>query len=142
MPRQLLRPLLLLLVLHSACDRGSPATPDAAISPVTQAPSADRYARLPDARPMMVELTRDYCLACQVMAPAVAELRGELAASVDVVEVNIDREKNERFALLFVVDSVPAQVFVDASGRVVARRGGVASKDDLRKTMKGLGWIP
>lgn len=91
---------------------------------------------------MMVELTRDYCLACQVMAPAVAELRGELAASVDVVEVNIDREKNERFALLFVVDSVPAQVFVDASGRVVARRAGVASKDDLRKTMRGLGWIP
>lgn len=95
-----------------------------------------------DARPLMIEFSRDYCLACQVMAPSIDELRREHAATLDVVELNIDREKNERVARFFVVDSVPAQVFVDASGRISSRHVGVASKDELRKTLKGLGWIP
>ena len=91
---------------------------------------------------MMIEFTRDYCLPCQVMAPWVAELQREHAADLDVVEVNIDREKNERFALFFAIQSVPTQVFVDASGNISSRHEGVASKEEMKRSLRRLGWIP
>jgi len=76
------------------------------------------------------------------MAPWVTELEREHADEVDVVEVNIDREKNERFALFFAIKSVPTQVFVDPSGHVAARHEGVASKEEMRRSLRRLGWIP
>ncbi len=89
----------------------------------------------------MIDFTRDYCLPCQIMAPWVDELRTEYEGSVDVVEVNIDRGGNQRFALFFSIESVPTQVFVDASGHVEARHEGVASKDEMNATLSRLGWV-
>ncbi len=89
---------------------------------------------------MLVDFTRDYCLPCQLMAPWLAELRAETRGEVEVVEVNVDRAENERFALFFGVASVPTQVFLDADGRVASRHEGVATLDELRQTLRRLGW--
>jgi thiol-disulfide isomerase/thioredoxin len=104
-------------------------------------PRAEREASVPQGRPMLLDFTRDYCLACQVMAPAITELRREHAGQVEVIEVNLDREKNERLGLYFVIDTVPAQVFIDASGKIAARHGGMATGDEMRATIRGLGWV-
>jgi len=138
--------VLLFLALLSACDPNTPSGSDAVpgtLSPPESASVAPSAPAVPESsRPMMIDFTRDFCLPCQVMAPAVAELRQQHAGLVDVVEVNVDREKNERCALFFVVESVPTQVFVDASGRVVARHGGIATKEEMTRTLRELQWIP
>lgn len=138
-------PLVLLLAFAMACDDAgssvAPPSPEssAAPKPFTAASKSETPAAA--ARPVMIDFTRDYCLPCQVMAPWVDELRTEYAASVDVVEVNIDRRDNERFALFFSIKSVPTQVFVDASGHIEARHEGVASKKEMNATLSRLGWI-
>jgi thioredoxin-like negative regulator of GroEL len=91
---------------------------------------------------MMIDFTRDFCLPCQIMEPSVAALRREHAGTVDILEVNVDREGNERFGLFFVVDSVPTQVFVEASGRIAARHEGIATQAEMHRTFQSLGWIP
>lgn len=138
--------ILLLLALSTSCDGGPNAArpADEAGSALATSPGSVDSTVLPRAssRPMMIEFTRDYCLPCQVMAPWVAELQREHAADLDVVEVNIDREKNERFALFFAIQSVPTQVFVDASGNISSRHEGVASKEEMKRSLRRLGWIP
>lgn len=91
---------------------------------------------------MMIDFTRDFCLPCQVMAPAVNELRHAHTGDIDVVEVNVDRAKNEGHALFFRIETVPTQVFVDPSGRILARHEGIATKEEMERTFASLGWIP
>ncbi len=91
---------------------------------------------------MMIEFTRDFCLPCQIIAPAIAELRQVHAAQIDVVQVNLDRAEHERHALFFRVETVPTLVFVDPSGRILARQEGVTTKDEMERTFASLGWVP
>jgi len=143
--------VLSLVALVAACDepQGS-GTAGASVAPIasarggTSAPASAPTASAPATAspPMMVHFTRDYCLACQVMKPWISQLRGERGASLDVVVVNIDRPGNQRFAQHFVVEAVPAQVFVGASGRVEARHEGVATLEQMTAKLDGLGWMP
>jgi thioredoxin 1 len=129
-------PLLLLIALPCACD-DAPLRPDhepTAAEPVHLTPPST-------SRPMMIEFTRDFCLPCQILAPSIAELRQTHAAEIDVVEVNLDREKHERHALFFRIEAVPTLVFVDPSGRILARHDGIATKEEMERTFASLGWI-
>ena len=90
----------------------------------------------------MIGFTRDYCLPCQVMKPWITQLRGEQTGTVDVVTVNIDRGKNQRFGQFFGIRSVPTQVFVGSSGHIEARHEGAATKEGMAETLTRLGWIP
>ncbi len=92
-------------------------------------------------RPMMIDFTRDFCLPCQVMAPWVAEIRQTHMASLDVVEVNLDRQASDRLALFFRVESVPTQVYLDASGRVVKIHAGTATREEMERSFRTWGWI-
>ena len=89
----------------------------------------------------MIDFTRDFCLPCQIMKPWISQLRLEHSQALDVVVVNIDREKNQRLALHFGIESVPTQVFVSASGHVEARHMGAASKEEMQGTLRRLRWI-
>ena len=91
---------------------------------------------------MMVELTRDFCLPCQQMRPTVEALRNRHEGAIDIVEVNVDRAVHRPYAILFGVRTVPAQVFVDATGRVVARDEGFATETEIRDRFRELGWLP
>lgn len=91
---------------------------------------------------MMIDFTRDFCLPCQVMAPSLGDLRQAHGDAIDIVEVNTDRPENERYAQFFVIETVPTQVFVDPSGAIVERHGGIATKQEMTTTFQRLGWIP
>ncbi len=136
--------LLLLLMLVTSCDESS--------RPVaTSTSSGARAASLPtspvlsgtskSSRPMMISFSRDFCLPCQVMKPWIAQLRGEHNGKVDVVEVNIDRGKYQRFGQFFLIKSVPTQIFISSSGHLEARHDGVATKNMMNQTFKRLGWV-
>ena len=93
-------------------------------------------------RPMLIDFTRDFCLPCQIMEPWIREIQQAHAGSVDVVEVNIDRDGMDKFALFFYVDSVPMRVYVDASGNIVDVQRDTCSRDELEQSLRRLGWIP
>ena len=90
---------------------------------------------------MMIGFTGDYCLPCQVMKPWLAELKREHARAVDVVVVNLDRKKNQRFRSLLNSETVPTQVFVGPSGRIEARQAGLLTREQMTTTFRRLGWI-
>jgi thioredoxin 1 len=131
---------LLLLAAALGCNEEAlrPAPPGPA-STTPASPIATQEALPP--RPMMIDFTRDFCLPCQVMAPWVAELRSAHAASLDVVEVNLDRQSSDKLALFFQVESVPTQVYLDASGRVLEIHAGTATREEMERSFRIWGWV-
>lgn len=131
--------LLPLLLLVGGCDDPRPpVAPPAESAPAPVAASSAGAA----ARPMLIWFTRDYCLPCQIMKPWVQQLRREQSQRVDVVVVNLDREKNRRFGLHFAITSVPTQIFISKAGLIEARAEGVATGEEMTATIRRLGWIP
>jgi thioredoxin 1 len=130
----------LLLVAVLGCNEEALRTPGAGSASTTPASVVATHEALP-ARPMMIDFTRDFCLPCQVMAPWVAELRNAHASSLDVVEVNLDRQSSDRLALFFQVESVPTQVYLDASGRVLEVHAGTATREEMERSFRRWGWL-
>jgi thioredoxin 1 len=110
-----------------------PAVPDASPepSPAAVAPGL----------PMLLDFTRDHCLPCDIMAPWVEELRKKHAERVLVKEINIDRPENRELGLFFKTRSIPTQVYVDAQGREVSRHVGLATKEQMQRTLEQLGFV-
>ncbi len=131
---------LMLLVVALGCNEEALRAPQAGPASTTPASSVATHEALPP-RPMMIDFTKDFCLPCQVMAPWVAELRSAHAASLDVVEVNLDRQSSEKLALFFQVESVPTQVYLDASGRVLEIHAGAATREEMERSFRRWGWV-
>lgn len=131
------REIILALALALAACRDE-APRDTGASKTLEASSQEPgYAK----RPLMLVFSRDFCLPCHVMAPAVEDIRRSHSRVVDVVEINVDREDNERYALHFVVRTVPARVYVAPDGSIVSREEGVATAAEMTKTLRRLGWV-
>lgn len=88
---------------------------------------------------MMIVFARDYCMPCRIMEPWVREMVVE-HPTVDIVEVNVDREAHEHLGRFFQITSVPAIVFLDRDGTVRQRHGGLASKEEMTAMLGRLGW--
>lgn len=139
MPRaqhgKLVLQIVLLAAVMVSCEAKSPPSASSAVEP---APSPEVPAA--SARPMMIVFSRDYCPPCRVMKPWVTEIAEEHTA-IDVVSVNVDRRKYEHFGRFFQITAVPTLVFADATGRVSARREGLATKKQMAGTLRKLGWV-
>jgi thioredoxin 1 len=92
----------------------------------------------PSGKPMLLDITRDNCLPCRIMAPWVEEIRKKYAGKADVVEINIDRPENRELEKYFEVRSVPTQIYLDAQGRVRLRHGGMSTLNEMQKVMEQL----
>ena len=92
-------------------------------------------------RPLLVQFTGDYCLACHVMEPDLMEVRKRYRGELDVAVVNIDRPEFEKLAKYFVIEAVPSQRYVDAAGKIVYAHTGIESQQGLINRFKQLGWV-
>lgn len=160
MPRQPLWLLMPLVTIALSCEanddlgalRSAPVASSAPQTPTSlpstasrgqaesKAPPGKQPRRAAD-RPVMIAFTRDYCLPCQVMKPWVATLRREHAHTIDVVAINLDRKKNERFAPFLGTRVVPTQIFVGSNGHIEARHEGVSTVEAMTATFRRLRWI-
>lgn len=145
--------MLRLLVVSLACalhSCGSGESPPSPLAPVDDPAPAGAVADAPpsvetatetatQARPMMVVFSRDYCAPCRIMEPWVQELARE-HPSVDIVEVNVDREAQQHLGRFFQITAVPALVFLAPGGHVERRRNGVARKEEMVALLRSLGW--
>jgi len=101
------------------------------------APTTDSAGAPKEALPRLVELGADKCVPCKMMAPILEELRQEYAGRLQVDFFDV--WKNPDIAKEYGIQSIPTQIFYDATGRELFRNPGYISKEDILAKWKELG---
>ena len=91
----------------------------------------------PVARPRLLELGADKCMACKMMTPIIAELRAEYAGRLQVDFIDV--WKNESAAEEYNVRIIPQQIFFAADGTELFRHEGFFAKEDILAKWRELG---
>ena len=89
------------------------------------------------ALPRLVDLGADKCIPCKMMAPILAELAKEYAGQLDVVFIDVWKNREE--APRHGISVIPTQIFYDATGQERFRHEGFFSKQDILAKWKELG---
>ena len=90
--------------------------------------------------PRMLDLGRNECMPCKMMAPILAELKREYAGIIDIEYINVAKDPDAMKKLGLSLRAVPFQIFYDASGKVVKRHYGYMSKEEILNAFKELGF--
>jgi thioredoxin 1 len=87
--------------------------------------------------PSLVDLGAHKCIPCKMMAPILEELREEYRGRLNVVFIDVweNPEAGEQFS----IETIPTQIFYDASGQEVFRHVGFFSKEDILRKWGELG---
>jgi thioredoxin 1 len=87
--------------------------------------------------PRLVDLGARTCIPCKAMAPILDGLRAEYAGRMDVVFIDVwkDREAADAHAIRI----IPTQVFFGADGRELARHEGFMGKEEILAQWKAVG---
>ena len=88
-------------------------------------------------RPRLLDLGSAGCVACQQMAPALAELQRELRGKVNVQFVDVGKDAS--YAAKYDLVAIPTQIFFDARGKQVGRHEGALTKAEALAQLKRLG---
>ncbi|AUA14234.1 thioredoxin [Streptomyces sp. SID8382] len=78
---------------------------------------------------VVVDLWAAWCGPCRTVSPALERVARELAGTIKLVKVDVDR--NPRIAQRFEVQAVPTLLILD-KGELIARRAGAAPAETLR----------
>lgn len=89
------------------------------------------------ARPRLLDLGATKCIPCKMMAPILEELKEEYAGRMDVEFIDV--WQNRDAAGQYDIESIPTQIFFDASGKELYRHQGFIAKDDILKKWQELG---
>lgn len=103
----------------------------------TAAPATSQPAAPAAPLPRLVDLGADKCIPCKMMAPILEELRKEYAGQLEVEFIDV--WKNSAPAEAYGVNTIPTQIFFDASGRERFRHEGFFGKQDILAKWKELG---
>jgi len=90
--------------------------------------------------PRMLDLGRNQCMPCKMMAPILAELKREYAGLIDIEYINVAENPDVMKKLGLALRAIPFQIFYDASGRIVKRHYGYMSKEEILQAFKDLGF--
>jgi thioredoxin 1 len=90
--------------------------------------------------PRMIDLGRNQCMPCKMMAPVLAELKREYAGIIDIEYINVAENPDVMKKLGLPVRAIPFQIFYDASGKIVKRHYGYMSKAEILQAFKTLGF--
>jgi thioredoxin 1 len=87
--------------------------------------------------PKLVDLGADKCIPCKMMAPILEELKNEYQGRMEVVFIDV--WKNPGAGDAYGVQTIPTQIFFDASGQELFRHTGFFAKEDILAKWKELG---
>jgi thioredoxin 1 len=87
--------------------------------------------------PRLVDLGSARCIPCKAMAPILDGLRVEYAGRMDVVFIDVwkDRDAGDAYG----IHMIPTQIFFGADGKELARHEGFMGKDEILARWKSLG---
>ena len=91
-------------------------------------------------RPRLLDLGATTCIPCKKMAPVLEELKTEYEGRLDVEFVDV--WKMPGVANQYGVESIPTQIFFDASGKELYRHQGFFAKEEILKKMGRAGSGP
>ena len=89
------------------------------------------------ARPRLLDLGATTCIPCKRMAPVLKELKTEYEGRLDVEFVDCLRMPG--VANQYGVQSIPTQIFFDASGKELYRHQGFLAKEEILSKWDELG---
>ncbi len=92
------------------------------------------------ALPRLVDLGATKCIPCKMMAPILEELKKDYAGTFDVVFIDV--WENPAEGRKYGIQSIPTQIFYDASGKELFRHEGFFPKDEILKKWKEFGVEP
>ncbi len=98
---------------------------------------AHGWAATPTALPRFVDLGADKCIPCKMMAPILAELGKEYAGQLNVVFIDVWKNRGE--GARYGIQLIPTQIFFDASGKELFRHEGFYAKKDILAKWAELG---
>jgi len=87
--------------------------------------------------PRLLDLGAGKCIPCKMMAPILEELEQEYTGVFDVEFIDVWQHPEE--AKKHGVETIPTQIFFDASGKEVFRHVGFFSKEEILATWKQVG---
>ena len=85
----------------------------------------------------LLDLGATTCIPCKKMTPVLEELKTEYEGRLDVEFVDVWRIPG--VANQYGVQSIPTQIFFDASGKELYRHQGFFAKEDILKKWRELG---
>ena len=88
----------------------------------------------PPPLPKMMDLGADKCVPCKKMAPILVELRADYAGLVDVVFIDVWKDKDA--GRPYNLRLIPTQVFIDRDGKEVFRHEGFFAREDIEKVFQ------
>ena len=87
--------------------------------------------------PKLLDLGAGKCIPCKMMAPILDELKKEHAGRLAVEFIDV--WENEAAAKKYGIETIPTQIFYDASGKELFRHTGFFAKEDILAKWKELG---
>lgn len=106
-------------------------------APAAETPAVEVSPAEKQALPKLVDLGADKCIPCKAMAPILEELREEYAGTLEVLFIDV--WKNPGAGEAYGIQSIPTQIFYDASGKELFRHIGFFSKEDILAKWQELG---
>jgi thioredoxin 1 len=87
--------------------------------------------------PRLVDLGAGKCVPCKAMAPILEGLRAEFAGRMEVVFIDV--WKDRAAAAAYGVHMIPTQIFFGADGTELARHEGFIDREGILARWKALG---
>lgn len=89
--------------------------------------------------PKLWDFWATWCPPCKELKPVIEALEQEYAGKIEIKSIDVDVEKD--LASKFKIQAVPTLVFLDKSGKELARIVGAVPKDTIVGRFKSLGFI-
>jgi len=87
--------------------------------------------------PVLVDFWAPWCMPCQMMAPVLDELSGEMEGKVKIAKVNTENGENQGLAIEYQIQSIPnMKLFKD--GKIIGEFIGLRNKETLKSEIEGL----
>ena len=80
-------------------------------------------------RPMMVDFYADWCPPCRQLKPIFSAMKDKYHRDVDFVTINVD--SLPQLAAAYGVQNIPTILYLSHDGKVLDKKIGFQSKDDL-----------
>jgi thioredoxin 1 len=87
--------------------------------------------------PKLLDLGADKCIPCKKMAPILEELKAEYAGLLEVEFIDVWKDGGA--GRKYGIQTIPTQIFYDASGKELFRHEGLFEKDEILAKWKELG---
>jgi thioredoxin 1 len=87
--------------------------------------------------PVLVDFWAPWCVPCQMMAPILDELSGEMAGKIKVAKVDTEDGENQDLAMEYRIQSIP-NMKLFKGGKIIGEFIGMRNKDSLKGEIEGL----